>query len=168
MAKPSARSAVSSWCCADVLSCSAKRALRSTAASLKPSTRGTGTSLRLRCSGGWRRLTRALPATSRSWTALIAGVATDGLDGADPFRVYLRMTASRLLLGGDDRPPGALDDGHDLGPLGRGDGELVERLRHVVHERTPLARCDAQVPVRALHVLAGVFLRPSGSPPPLL
>src|SRR5258705_5225845 len=34
----------------------------------------------------------------------------------------------------------------------------------VVHERAPLARCDAKVPVRALHVLAGVFLRTSGSP----
>src|SRR6266446_2275137 len=32
------------------------------------------------------------------------GVATDGLDGADPFRVYLRMTPGEpLLLGGDDR-----------------------------------------------------------------
>jgi hypothetical protein len=44
------------------------------------------------------------------------------------------------------------------------DCELVERLRHVVHERVPLARRDAQVPVRALHVLAGVFLRTSGAP----
>src|SRR5438552_5923268 len=72
--------------------------------------------------------------------------------------------ASRLLLGGDDRSPSALDDGHDLGPLGRWDCELVERLRHIVHERVPLARRDAQVPVRALHVLAGVFLRTSGGP----
>src|SRR5712671_1382473 len=79
---------------------------------------------------------------------------SDGLDILRP--------ASRLLLGGDDRAPGALDDGHDLGPLGRRDCELVERLRHVVHERVPLAWCDAQVPVRALHVLAGVFLRTSG------
>src|SRR5262249_7480036 len=101
------------------------------------------------------------------------GVATDGLDGADPFQVYPRMThgywgvrrtASRLLLGGDDRVPGALDDGHNLGPLSRRDCELVERLRHVVHERLPLARRDAQVLVRALHVLAGVFLRTSGGP----
>jgi transposase len=44
-------------CCA--LSCSTKRALRSTAASSKPLTRGTGTSHRPRCNGGWRRLTRA-------------------------------------------------------------------------------------------------------------
>src|ERR1700716_2975641 len=80
-------------------------------------------------------------------------------DGVD-----IRRPASRLLLGGDDRAPGALDDGHDLGPLGRRDCEFVERLRHVVHERAPLARCDAQVPVRALHVLAGVFLRTSGGP----
>src|SRR5258705_13292637 len=36
---------------------------------------------------------------------------SDGLDILRP--------ASRLLLGGDDRAPGALDDGHDLGPLGR-------------------------------------------------
>jgi hypothetical protein len=64
----------------------------------------------------------------------------------------------------DDVSPRALDDGHDLGPLGRGDCELVERLCHVVHERVPLARCDAQVPMRALHVLAGVFLRTSGGP----
>src|SRR5713101_2342089 len=33
-----------------------------------------------------------------------------------------------------------------------------------VHERVPLARRDAQVPVRALHVLAAVFLRTSGGP----
>src|SRR6266566_2025026 len=64
----------------------------------------------------------------------------------------------------DDVSPRALDDGHDLGPLGRRDCELVERLRHVVHERVPLARRDAQVPMRALHVLAGVFLRTSGGP----
>ena len=57
---------------------------------------------------------------------------------ADPFR---------LLLGGDDRPPGALDNGHDLGPFGRRNCELVERLRHVIHERVPLARRDTQVPV---------------------
>src|SRR5206468_10668736 len=50
-----------------------------------------------------------------------------------------------------------------LGPLGRRDRELVERLRHVVHEGVPLVRRDAQVPVRALHVLAGVFLRTSGA-----
>ncbi len=49
MARPSARSAVSSWCCADALSCSAKRALRLTAASSGPSTRETGTSLGPRC-----------------------------------------------------------------------------------------------------------------------
>jgi hypothetical protein len=36
--------------------------------------------------------------------------------------------ASRLTSGDDDRVPGALDDGHDLGPLGRRDCELVERL----------------------------------------
>src|SRR2546421_11157357 len=72
MVRPSARSAVSSWCCADALNCSAKRVLRSTAASSRPSTRGTGTSPRPRCSGGWRRLTRALPATSRSSIAPIA------------------------------------------------------------------------------------------------
>src|SRR5947199_6661813 len=51
-----------------------------------------------------------------------------------------------------------------LGPLGRRDRELVERLRHVVHERVPLVRRDAQVPVRALHVLAGVFLRTYSGP----
>src|SRR5713226_9195631 len=42
----------------------------------------------------------------------------------------------------DDVSPCALDDGHDLGPLGRRDCELVKRLRHVVHERVPLARRD--------------------------
>src|SRR5258708_5084874 len=78
--------------------------------------------------------------------------------------IFARRPASRLLLGGVDRAPGALDDGHTLGPLGRRDCEFVERLRHVVHERAPLARCDAQMPVRALHVLAGVFLRTSGGP----
>ena len=56
----------------DALSCSARRVLRSTAASSKPSTRGTVTSPRPRCSGGWRRLTRELPAISRSSTAPIA------------------------------------------------------------------------------------------------
>src|SRR6266853_2204910 len=71
MARPSARFAASSWCCAAVLHCSAKRALRSTAASSRPSTRGIGTSLRPRCSGGWRRLTRASPAISRNSTAPI-------------------------------------------------------------------------------------------------
>src|SRR5215217_7480634 len=40
MAKRSARSAASSWCCAAALNCLAKRALRSTAASSRPSTRG--------------------------------------------------------------------------------------------------------------------------------
>jgi hypothetical protein len=50
----SARSAVSSWCCAGASNCSARRALRSTAASSKPSTRGTGTSRKPKCSGGWR------------------------------------------------------------------------------------------------------------------
>src|SRR6266446_9049094 len=80
-------------------------------------------------------------------------------DGVD-----IRRPASRLLLGGDDRAPGALDDAHDLGPLGRRDCEFVERLRHVVHERAPLARRDAKMPVRALHVLAGVFLRTAGGP----
>src|SRR5215471_8730521 len=64
----------------------------------------------------------------------------------------------------DDVSPCALDDGHDLGPLGRRDGELVERLRHVVHERVPLAGRNAKVPVRTQHVLAGVFLRTSGGP----
>src|SRR5437868_3265527 len=49
-------------------------------------------------------------------------------------------------------------------PVTRRCRELVERLRYVVHERVPLALCDAQVPVRALHVLAGVFLRTSGGP----
>src|SRR5213080_3233480 len=74
-----------------------------------------------------------------------------------------RGLASRLTLGDDDRVPRALDDSHDLRPLGRRDCELVERLRHVVHEGVPLVRRDAQVPVRALHVLAGVFLRTSGA-----
>src|ERR1700730_15501811 len=32
----------------------------------------------------------------------------------------------------------------------------------VAHERVPLSRREAQVPVRALHVLAAVFLRTSG------
>ena len=58
-ARPYAGSAVSLWCCAGALNCSARRALRSTAASSKPSTRGTETSRRPKCSGGWRRLTRA-------------------------------------------------------------------------------------------------------------
>jgi hypothetical protein len=35
-------------------------------------------------------------------------------------------------------------------------------LCQVVHERVPLTRRDAQVPVRVLHVLAAVFLRTSG------
>src|ERR1700732_5367195 len=56
-----AMSAASSWCCAAALNCSAKRALRSTAASSRPSTRGIGTSPRPRCTAVWRRLTRALP-----------------------------------------------------------------------------------------------------------
>ena len=47
-ARPSARSAVSSWCCAAALSCSAKQVLRSTAASSRRSTREIGTSLRPR------------------------------------------------------------------------------------------------------------------------
>ena len=59
MVRPSAGFAASSWCCAAALNCSVKRTLRSTAASSRPSTRGTGTSRRPRCSGGWRRLTRA-------------------------------------------------------------------------------------------------------------
>jgi hypothetical protein len=42
MARRSAKSAVSSWCCADVLNCLATQALRSTAASSSPSPRGTG------------------------------------------------------------------------------------------------------------------------------
>ena len=58
MARPSAGSGVSSWCCADALSCSARRALRSTAASSRPSTRATGTSRRPRCSGGWSQIAR--------------------------------------------------------------------------------------------------------------
>src|SRR6266567_458965 len=58
MARPSARSAASSWCCAAALNCSATRALRSTAASSRPSTREIGTSPRPRCTGGLRRLTR--------------------------------------------------------------------------------------------------------------
>jgi Transposase domain (DUF772) len=52
--------------CAGALSCSARRALRSTAASSKLLTRGTGTLRRPRCSGGWSRSTRALPGTSHS------------------------------------------------------------------------------------------------------
>src|SRR3954469_8145386 len=71
MARPSAGFAASSWCCAAVLNCSAKRALRSTAVSSRPSTRGIGTSPRPRCSAVWRRLTRALLAISRSSTAPI-------------------------------------------------------------------------------------------------
>src|SRR5947207_12221645 len=63
----------------------------------------------------------------------------------------LRHRNSPTSDSGDDRAPGALDDGHDLGPLGRRDCELVERLRHVVHERVPLARRDTQVAVGALH-----------------
>jgi hypothetical protein len=57
---------------AGALSCSARRALRSTAASSKLLTRGTGTLRRPRCSGGWSRSTRALPGTSHSSTAPIA------------------------------------------------------------------------------------------------
>ena len=45
-----------------------------------------------------------------------------------------------------------------------GTANLSSALSHVVHERVPLARRDAQVPVGALHVLAGVFLRTSGGP----
>src|SRR3954466_6466518 len=71
MARPSERSAVSSWCYADASGCSAKRALRSTAVSSRPSTRGIGTSPRPRCSAVWRRLTRALLVISRSSTAPI-------------------------------------------------------------------------------------------------
>ena len=52
-------------------SCSAKRALRSMAASSRPSTRGIGTSPRPRCSAVWRRLTRELPVISLSSTAPI-------------------------------------------------------------------------------------------------
>ena len=57
----------------------------------------------------------------------------------------------------DDVSPRALDDGHDLGPLGRRDCELVERLCHVVHERVPLARRDAQVPMRKLSMSLPVY-----------
>src|SRR5207302_6194857 len=70
--RPSVRSAVSSWCCAGALSCSARRASRSMAASSKLLTRGTGTLRRPRCSGAWSRSTGALPATSHSSTAPIA------------------------------------------------------------------------------------------------
>src|SRR5260221_9118011 len=59
MARLYARSAVSLWCCAGALNCSAKRALRSMAASSRPSMLGTGTSPKPRCSGGWRRLNSA-------------------------------------------------------------------------------------------------------------
>jgi TolA-binding protein len=41
-------------CCAAALNCLAKRALRSTAASSRASTRGIGTSPKPRCSEGWR------------------------------------------------------------------------------------------------------------------
>ena len=46
--------------------------------------------------------------------------------------IVSRGAITRVLstLGGDDDvSPCALDDGHDLGPLGRRDRELVERLR---------------------------------------
>jgi hypothetical protein len=56
---------------AGALSCSMRRALRSTAASSKLLTRG-GTLRRPRCSGSWSRSTRALPGTSHSSTAPIA------------------------------------------------------------------------------------------------
>src|SRR3979409_2000285 len=72
MARRSARSAASSWFCVAALNCSARRALQSTAASSRPSTRGIGTSPRPRCSAAWRRSTRALLATCRSATVPIA------------------------------------------------------------------------------------------------
>src|SRR5438552_13376191 len=81
-----------------------------------------------------------------------------------PTALVMMPRARSAAPSDDDVSPCALDDSHDLGPLGRRDCELVERLRHVVHERVPLARTDAQVPVRALHVLASVFLRTSGGP----
>src|SRR5205807_9796772 len=45
-----------------------------------------------------------------------------------------------------------------------GTANLSSVCANVVHERVPLARRDVQVPVRALHVLTGVFLRTSGGP----
>jgi hypothetical protein len=45
----------------------------------------------------------------------------------------------------DDVSPCAGDNGLDLRLLGSRDRELVERLRHVIHERVPLAWRDAQV-----------------------
>ena len=74
-------------------------------------------------------------------------------------RLSLRKISTQLAEAGHKN-----ERGEPYNPLGRRDCELVERLRHVVHERVPLARRDAQVPVGALHVLAGVFLRTSGGP----
>ena len=48
-----------------------RRAWRSTAASSRRSTTGTGTSPGLRWNGGWRRSRRALRVISTSWTRLI-------------------------------------------------------------------------------------------------
>jgi hypothetical protein len=51
------------------------------------------------------------------------------------FRRDRNHAATRAGPLDDDVSPRALDEGHDLGPLGRRDCELVERLCPVVHER---------------------------------
>src|ERR1700724_1589401 len=71
-ARASARSAASSLYCAGASISSATRVWPLMAASSKRSTRGTGTSRKLRCSGAWSRSTGASAASSCSSTARIA------------------------------------------------------------------------------------------------
>src|ERR1700704_2899527 len=142
MARPSARSAASSWCCAGALSCSAKRALRSMAASSRPSTRGIGTLPRPRCIGGWRRLPRAAPAISRSSTAPIArgeAVPAAKITRLNEKIATLRQEIQRLnglntqMMQTEDKQISLTDpDARSMATSGRGSGMVGYNVQSAV------------------------------------
>src|SRR5215470_10537126 len=67
-------------------------------------------------------------------------------------------------LANDDVVVRALDDRPQLGLLGRGNLELVERLLEIVQERLPLLRRDVEVAMRLRHAAPGVALRATRGP----
>ena len=64
----------------------------------------------------------------------------------------------------DDVSPCAVDYGFNLGLLGLGHSEFVERLLEIIEKGLPLGRCDHKIFVQVLHGAAGVLLRSAGSP----
>src|SRR5512142_90842 len=68
----------------------------------------------------------------------------------------------RRLGAHDDVGPGAVHDREQLALLGRGDGELVERLPEVGQHRVPFPGGDVEMRVSRLHVATDVAAGTTG------